>query len=129
MAAPLVFVDSSEIHPGKLAEVKAAIQELAAVVEANEPRTLAYAVHLDHDGTRMTVLQIHPDSASMEHHMRVAAGVFAKFAGLITLTTVDVYGVASDAVLSALRAKARMLGAATVRVHSMHAGFSRMGPR
>jgi len=35
-------------------------------VESDEPRRLAYHLYLEEGATRMTVVQVHPDSASME---------------------------------------------------------------
>jgi hypothetical protein len=54
MSEPIVVIDRSEVREGKLEE-------------------------LNHEGTRMIVLQVHPDSASMAFHMCVAAPAFAKF--------------------------------------------------
>lgn len=129
MSEPLVFVDSSEIREGTLEEVKKGIGALVEFVEASEPRPLAYRVYLDDGGSRMTVMQIHPDSASMEFHMRVAAPAFRRFVGLITLKRMDVYGKPSDEVLEQLRQKVQMLGDATVVVHELHAGFARFAAR
>jgi quinol monooxygenase YgiN len=124
---PIIVVDSSKILDGKLEEVKTAIGELAAFVEANEPRTVAYRVHLSRDGSRMTVIQVHVDSASMEFHMRTAGPAFAKFERLIELLTLDIYGKPSDALLQQLTQKAQKLGHATITEHSPQAGFARFG--
>jgi len=129
MPEPIVILDSSEIHVGKLDELKAAMEGLARFVEDNEPRPIAYHVYLSDDPTRVTVLQIHPDSASAEFHMDVAASAFSGFAELLRLLHIDVYGTPSDALLERLRAKARMLGGATLAVHGLHAGFTRVGER
>jgi quinol monooxygenase YgiN len=126
---PIVVIDSSEILDGKLSEVETVIKEMAAFVESNEPRPISYNVYLNEDGTRMTVVQVHPDSASMEFHMKVAAPAFAKFAGLSRLSTMDVYGKPSDELLEQMQQKVEMLGSATVTVHELHAGFDRFGFR
>jgi quinol monooxygenase YgiN len=126
---PIVVIDSSEILDGKLSEVETVIKEMAAFVESNEPRPISYNVYLNEDGTRMTVVQVHPDSASMEFHMKVAAPAFAKFAELIRLSTMDVYGKPSDELLEQMQQKVEMLGSATVTVHELHAGFDRFGFR
>jgi hypothetical protein len=73
----------------------------------------------------MTVMHVHADSASLEHHMNVAGPLFPRFAPLIRLLTIDVYGEPSEPVMHRLRLKARELGGATVEVHALHAGFSR----
>lgn len=129
MSEPIVVIDTSEILEGKLPELEAAIHELAAFVESNEPRPISYNVYLNQGGTRMTVVQDHPDSASMEFHMDVAGPAFAKFEGLIRLSTMDVFGEPSDHLVEQIHQKVRLLGNATVSVHDSHAGFDRFGPR
>jgi quinol monooxygenase YgiN len=73
MSEPIVYIDTSEIREGKLEELKTAINELVKFVEANEPRLIGYNVYLKEAGTRMTVIHVHPNSASLELHMKVAA--------------------------------------------------------
>jgi quinol monooxygenase YgiN len=127
MTDPIVFVDTSEIREGKLEELRRTVAELAEFVDANETETIAYQVFFSGGGRQMTVLQIHPDSASMERHMEVAGPVFAKFADLLVLRTIDIYGSPSEKVVEQLRRKAELLGTATVAVHDREAGFSRFG--
>jgi hypothetical protein len=129
MSEPIVSIDTSEIRGGKLDELKEAVAELVAFVESNESRPILYDIYFDEVGTRMTVVQLHPDSASMEHHMSVAGPAFAGFAELVTLSTLDVYGEPSEALLEQLRRKVQMLGSATVVVHDLQAGFARLDPR
>jgi hypothetical protein len=57
--------------------------------------------------------------------MDVGADEFRRFADLIDLSRIEVYGAVSDAVLERLHRKARMLGSGTVAVHELHAGFAR----
>ena len=123
----IVSIDWSEVHEGKLGVLRPAMQALVEFVEANEIRPLAYEVFFNEDGTRMTVVQVHPDSASMEFHMRVAAAEFSKVKGLLTLSAIDIYGTPSEALLSLMRQKAQLLGDATLAVHDLHAGFTRFG--
>ncbi len=129
MSDVIVSIDWSEIRVGKLEDLKVAIKELVDFVDTNEPRPLAYHVYLNEDGTRMTVVQVHPDSASMEHHMSIAGSAFPTFKGLLELNAIDVYGTASETLLGLLRQKAQVLGGATVAVHGLHAGFTRFGGR
>lgn len=129
MHEPIVSVDSSQVLDGKLDELKAAINDLVAFVESNEQRPIAYNIYLNAPGTLMTVVQIHPDSASMEFHMKIAAPAFSKFIDLIKLSTLDVYGTPSDGLLALLRQKVALLGKATVAVHERHAGFMRLGAK
>jgi hypothetical protein len=101
------------------------MDDLAAFVEANMPRVISYGFFLDRDHAEMTVVAIHPDSESLEFHMDVGADEFRKFADLIDLGTIEVYGAVSDGVLERLHRKARMLGGGSVAVHELFAGFAR----
>jgi len=126
MSEPLISLDTSLIRDGRLDELKSAVADLVEFVRANEPRPIVYEVYVDQTGSRMTVVQVHPDSASMEHHMTVAGPAFAGFAELVTLSTMDVYGTPSEGLLELLRRKVQMLGDATVVVHDLQAGFARI---
>jgi hypothetical protein len=127
MAEPLIVLDTSEIREEKRDQLQREIAELAAFVEANESDPIVYEVYFGDDGRFMTVLQIHPDSASMERHMELAGPVFATFADLVVLRTIDIYGSPSEKVVEQLRRKAELLGTATVIVHDRQAGFTRFG--
>jgi hypothetical protein len=125
MAPPIVYVDTSAIRDGKHEQLEVAMNDLAAFVEANMPRVISYGFFLDRDRTQMTVVAVHPDSESLEFHMDTGAAEFRKFADLIDLSRIDVYGAVSEAVLERLHQKARMLGRGAVAVHDLHAGFVR----
>ena len=126
MSQPIVYVDTSEVRAGRLEELKAAMDDLTQFVEANEPQLLGYNVYFSDDGTRMTVLHINPDSASLEFHMKVAGPKFPPIGEFIDMLAIDVYGRPDDALVKRLRHKAEMLGSGTVRVHDLHAGFARL---
>lgn len=125
----LVSIDVSDVREGKLEALKEAMRDLVEFVDANEPLPIAYHVYLNEQGTRMTVFQIHPDSASMELHMKVAGSEFPKLSEFLALSRIDIYGKPSDRLLEQLRAKGRMLGDAAVAVHELHAGFTRLEAR
>jgi quinol monooxygenase YgiN len=126
MSEPIISLDTSLIRVGRLDELKRAVAELVEFVRSNEPRPIVYEVYVDDTGSRMTVVQVHPDSASMEYHMTVAGPAFAGFAELVTLSTLDVYGKPSEELLELLRRKVQLLGEATVTVHDLQAGFARI---
>jgi hypothetical protein len=127
MSAPILYIDKSAIRQGALERVKAGIAELVEFVETNEPQLISYSFNFNEEGTRMTVVALHPDSASMEFHMQIGGPIFRKFTELLDLETIEVYGHPSEAVLEQLWQKARMLGRGTVHVHSRYAGFDRSG--
>ena len=96
MSDAIVYIDMAEVREGALDELKAALEELVAFVDANEPRIIAYNAYLSDGGTRLTVVHVHPDSASLEHHMEVAGPIFRRFVELVTLSSIQVYGEASE---------------------------------
>jgi hypothetical protein len=126
MPQHIVYIDTSEVRPGRLEELKAAMNDLARFVQANEPQLLAYNVYFSDDGTRMSVLHINPDAASLERHMKVAGPKFPPIGEFIRLLYIDVYGRPNAGLVEELRQKAKMLGSGTVRVHDFHAGFARL---
>lgn len=123
MPPPIVYADRSVILDGKLVELEHSIGALVRHVADNEPRLLAYDVYLSEDRSRMTVIHVHPDSASLEHHMRVVAPLLPPFGDLIRLLAIDVYGSPGPAILDHLRRKAALLGGAVVTVHAHHSGL------
>jgi hypothetical protein len=127
MSEPIVVIDRSEVREGKLEELKTTVTELVEFVTSNESRPIFYNVYLTPDGTGMTVLQVHPDSASMEFHMRASASRFPTFTDLLDLSAMEIFGKPSDALLDQIERKAEMLGSATVAVHDHLAGFARFG--
>jgi hypothetical protein len=125
MSDLILYVDTSDVREGALEELKPAIRELVGFVEANEPRLIAYNVYLSDDGTKMTVVNVHPDSASLEHHLTVAGPLFRRFVELVTLSSIHIYGEPGDRVLQQAREKAQLLGRGAVVVEPLFAGFTR----
>ncbi len=125
MPMPIVYIDTSTIREGKHDALEAAMTHLAAFVESHVPRLISYGFFLNEARTQMTVVAIHPDSHSLRFHLDEAGAEFRRFADLIELMRIDVYGQVSDAVLERLHNKARMLGMDSVIVHDAYAGFSR----
>jgi hypothetical protein len=125
MSAPLVYVDTSEVREGALERLKDAICELADFVEASEPQLISYSVYFNEDGSRMTVVHVHPDPASLDFHMDVAGPRFARFADLLTLSSIHIYGDPSQKAVRQLQEKLELLGAGELIVQPLHAGFTR----
>lgn len=122
----IAYLDTSEVQPGKLEELKAAMAELAEFVEVNEPRILAYRVYFSADGSTMSVLHFHQDLASLEFHMQVAGPKFAPIAPFIRMRSIEVFGRPTEELVAQLHAKAALLGDAAVIVRDLHTGFDRL---
>jgi len=125
MAHPIVYVDTSEIRGGKLEDLEIGMRDLSRFVEANMPRLVSYGFFLDETRKTMTVVAVHPDSASLEFHLDKGAAEFRQFADLIELRMIQVYGSVGASVIERLDAKARTLGRGTVELHDLYAGFAR----
>lgn len=128
MSDLIVYIDRSSVYDGKLDALKTAMTELVEFVEANEPEILAYDVYFSADGTRMTVVHMHADSASLEFHMDVAGPKFPPIGEFIALEAIDVYGQLSEDLVRRLREKASTLGSGRVSIHEHHRGFDRFSP-
>jgi hypothetical protein len=119
----IVYIDISEVREGALDELKTGLKDLADFIEAKEPQLIAYNVYFSDDGTRMTVVNVHPDSASLEYHMEVAGPLFRRFVELVTLSSIRIYGEPSEKALKQAHEKAQLLGGGDVQVEAVHARF------
>jgi hypothetical protein len=126
MSEPIVYVDRSDVHEGALVELRGAMAEFARFVEENEPQLLSYSVYFSDDGARMTVVHVHADSASLDYHLDVIGPRLEPLAGLLTMTSIEIFGEPSETALQQLQDKVRLLGSGDVIVHSPHAGFTRL---
>jgi hypothetical protein len=100
---PLVYVDTSEVREGALGQLREAIAALAGFVEEHEPELISYSVYFSEDCRRMTVVHVHADRASLDHHMEVAGPRFAAFADLVRLSSIHIYGDPSEKAVGQLR--------------------------
>ena len=125
MAGPFVFIGTYKIKEGKLEEAKTRLQELVEVVEKNETRIIAFNVYIDEAGATVGIVQLHPDSASMETHMKVISEhVTEAFDYLDKELSEQVYGAPSDALAAMLRAYGDPTAVTTfLPIHK--AGFTR----
>ena len=129
MSGPFIFIATNRLKPGAYEAERRRVPGLVDFIEAGEPRLLAFNEYINPTRTEVTVVQVHPDAASMEFHMGVVGERAAKaYAETLDATTqVQVFGAPSDAVVEVLRAQA---GAGVpLSVHAEHlGGFTRIGP-
>jgi len=103
MSGAFVYVGTARIKPGKLEEARKNLAELVDFVETNEPRMIAFHLFLDEEGSTLTIVHVHPDSASMEFHLQVAAKHFATAFDFIESTVGEQYfGAMSDGLAAEL---------------------------
>lgn len=126
---PIVYIDHSDIREGAVDELRAGVRRLVEFIEAREPRLIAYGFYIDEGTRKMTVVAVHPDSASLEFHMEIGGEEFRKLGHLLRLTGIECYGRPSEGALDQLREKAATLGdGGTVVSIGRYAGFTRAEP-
>lgn len=96
MAEPLIFISKWKVKEGKLEDLVRYYKEILEIVEANEPQLIAFHGFLNEDGTEMTSIQIHPDTASQDFHMQVLRDnrdeSFSEYAQMLEGISFDYYG-------------------------------------
>jgi hypothetical protein len=107
---PIVYIDHSDIREGSLDELKAGVRQLVEFIDAREPQLITYGFYIDDEAAKMTVVAVHPDSASLECHLDIGGAEFSRLAHLLTLTAIECYGRPSEEALDQLRRKAAALG-------------------
>ena len=129
MSEAFIYVGTTTIKPGKLEEARNHLTELVDFVETNEPRMIAFHLFLDEEGSKLTIVQVHPDSASMEFHMQVNAKHFATaFDFLEAVASEQYYGAISDGLATEL-AKWDDPAVAVTRMPVHEGGFTRTNVR
>ena len=125
MSQPFVYVGTWTIKPGKVEEARKRLAEHADFVETNEPRLIAFHVYFDDEGRKASVVQIHPDSASMEFHMKVISEhLGGAFDYIDTILSEQYYGPMSKS-LSETLSKWETPGVTVTKMPVYEAGFTR----
>lgn len=125
---PIVYIDHSEILEGAIDELRAGLRRLVEFIEAREPQLITYGFYIDETARRMTVVAVHPDSASLELHMDIGGEEFRNLSHLLRLTGIECYGRPSELALEQLRQKAAALGdGGTIVSIGRFAGFAHLG--
>jgi quinol monooxygenase YgiN len=73
MPAPFIYISTYEVVEGRLDAAKKSLAEHAEFVEANEPRLVSFNFYLDAESNTVTIVQVHPDAASMDFHLQLIA--------------------------------------------------------
>jgi quinol monooxygenase YgiN len=129
MSEPLIYIGTYAIKSGKLEECRKRCGELVDLVETNEPRLIAFNLYLDEQGSTISVVQVHPDSASMEFHLKlISEHLEGAFDYLEATVSEQVYGTPSDSLAEQLNEWAEP--GVTVTVMPVHeVGFTRTSVR
>ena len=101
MSGPFIFIATNRLKEGKLDAERKRVPGLSDLIEAHEPRLIAFNEYANDDGTEVGVVQVHPDTDSFEYHMGVvrerAARAYEET--LKATTSIYVFGTPTDAIM------------------------------
>jgi hypothetical protein len=126
MPAPFIFIATNRLKTGQLERERKRVPGLVEFIEASEPRLIAFHEYVNEAGDEVTVVQIHPDTASMEAHLEtVRERALQAYAETLDATVrIQVFGEPTDAILETLRQQAG--SGVEVSVNGEHlGGFTR----
>jgi hypothetical protein len=108
MPSPFIFIATNRVKAGQLDRERKRVPGLVEFIEASEPRLIAFNEYVNEAGDEVTVIQIHPDAASMEAHMEIvrerAQEAYAET--LEATVRIQVFGRPTEAILETLRQQA-----------------------
>jgi hypothetical protein len=106
MPSPFIFIATNRLKAGRLERER--VPGLVKFIEANEPRLIAFNEYVNAAGDEVTVVQVHPDAASMEAHMEIVRErAQAAYAETLDATVrIQVFGEPTQAILETLRQQA-----------------------
>lgn len=126
MSGPLIFISRSRVRDGKWDEYEQHCKHATALVDGEEPRVIAFHHFANDDHSEVSTVQVHPDTDSLDQHLKVFAEKLMEraFDSLDTYE-LDIYGVPSEQALTMLT----QVPGAQVRVLEQHtSGFLRPQP-
>jgi quinol monooxygenase YgiN len=108
MPSPFIFIATNRLKPGQLDRERERVSDLVEFIEGNEPRLIAFNEYVNEAGDEVTVVQVHPDAASMEAHMQIVRErAQAAYAETLDATVrVQVFGRPTQAIVEMLRQQA-----------------------
>ena len=108
MPSPFILIATNRLKPGKLDRERERVPGLVAFIEANEPRLIAFNEYVNQAGDEVTVVQVHPDAASIEALMEIVRErALTAYAETLDATVrVQVFGEPTPAIIETLRQQA-----------------------
>ena len=100
----IIFSINADIVDGKAESFRSLLKEMVPAVKASEPNTIRYQYFLNSDNTKLTLIEVYPNSEAAVFHM-TAFGVspFAEeFLASINITSFVVAGNASAELMEAV---------------------------
>ena len=129
MPGPFIFIATNKLKPGAFEAEQHRVRDLCRFLDASEPRLIAFHEYANEDRTEVSVVQVHPDAASMEFHLGVVRDRAERAYNetLDATASIQVFGAPSHPILAMLRVQAGAGVPTTVRPLHL-GGFTRPTP-
>jgi quinol monooxygenase YgiN len=126
MSDPFIFIGTHRLKHGKREAYEQHVADFVRYIEAEEPQLQVFTFHLDEDAEHVSVVQVHPDAASMGRHMQIAhQHIGDSYTDYLEETvSIQVFGEPNDAVLAMMRQLAG--DGVPVSIQRPFAGFDRI---
>jgi hypothetical protein len=102
VSEPIVFISNQRIKEGQLEGYTEYYRQVAALTEASKPSTVAHLAYVSDDGTDASIVHVFPNAESMERHMQGVGDLAQKAYDFMQITSIEIYGRPSDAVLETM---------------------------
>ena len=123
----IVYIDRSVIRSPDMKGLRTAVAGLTEFVRRREPQLLFYGFAIDEPAKTIHVVAVHPDSASLELHLKIGGPEFRKVGAFIDLQEITVFGELTEEIREQLLAKGAALGSdARVHMYELAPGFERL---
>lgn len=128
MASPFMLVSNFTVKDGSLTSLRDYARSVTKLIQAKEPRVIAFHSFLSEDEGELSTVHLHPDVASMEFHMQVQRDnweeTFSRIATTLEGVRVDFYGAQPpESALETFRRAGSEIGIKPTHL----AGFTRSG--
>ena len=128
MSEPVVFLSHFKVKEGKIDELKRLAGAVERSLREGKPRTAAWLIYLDEDGTKVTFVHCFPDADSMDLHFEGSDERTAAVYEFVEPDGFEIYGRPSEQALETMRQAAEGSGV-SLTVRSEHlGGFVRLSP-
>ena len=128
MSEPVVFISHFKVKEGKVDELRRLAGEVERSLREDKPRTAAWLVYLNEDGTRVSFVHCFPDAPAMDLHFEGSDERSVAVYEFVEPDGFEIYGRPSDEALETMRQAAAGSGV-SLRVLPDHVGgFLRTGP-
>jgi hypothetical protein len=128
MPEPVVFLSHFKVKEGKLDELKRLAAEVERSLREDKPRTAAWLVYLDEDGTKVTFVHCFPDADSMDLHFEGSDERTAAVYEFVEPDGSEIYGQPSEQALETMRQAAEGSGVSLTLRSEQLGGFLRVQP-